>query len=119
RDAVGPDASGDEIVHRCAGPALAERQVVVNRPALVGVAFDQDQPTRVRLHQISVLVEDLRVFSADLVRIELEANVPKVRLRGELLRVWAGGALGARVRAAGRGADGATSIGRSTHRAAG
>src|SRR6266850_6023391 len=93
RDPVRPDPSGHEIVHRRARPTLAERQVVVGRPALVGMPFDEHEPPRISLHEIGVLVEELRVFRSDHVGIELEADVPKVRLRGEFLRVGPRGTL--------------------------
>src|SRR5262249_42532067 len=118
RDPVRPDASRDQIVHRSLRAALAERQVVVWRPALVGVALDEDLPTRVGLHEIGVLVEHLRVFGSNLVRIELEADVTQVRLRGEVFRVGSGRAVRACGRS-GRGPGNTSAIRRSTHRSAG
>src|SRR5206468_9539436 len=120
RDPVRPDASGDEIVHRRARPTVAEREVVVGRTPLIGMPLDEHDPAGVGLHEIGVLVEYLRVFRADLVGIELEADIPKVRLRGEFLRVRSCSTLQPRTRSiAGRGPDCVTSARRSSHRSTG
>src|ERR1043166_3593291 len=54
RDAVGPHAVGDEVVHRGLGPAIAEGQVVFAGATLVGVTLDQDQVVGVRLEPLRI-----------------------------------------------------------------
>src|SRR2546422_6747353 len=107
RDAGGPDALGDQAVHRRLRPALAERQVVRVGPALVAMALDQHQMVRVHLQPGGVGVEDLRVARTNLVLVEVEVDVLQ---RGDLRELFRRrprrGAIGASGDRAARGAGG-------------
>src|SRR5207249_4918703 len=86
RDAVGPHAVGDEVVHRGLGPAIAEGQVVFAGATLVGVTLDQDQMVGVRLEPLRIGVEHRRSFRADLGAIERKVDVLQLDRRNELTR---------------------------------
>src|SRR5205814_307806 len=58
RDAAGLDALADEIVHRRFCATIAETEVVLVRPALIAVSFDEHQLLGVRFQPLGVRVED-------------------------------------------------------------
>jgi len=68
------------------------------------VALDEDQELGVGLHRFRVRIENLGVFRADVVPVEVEADVLELRRRREFARIGSGGvALSVR---AGRAAGG-------------
>src|SRR2546423_10143748 len=75
RDPARGHAAGEQVVHRRLRAPLAERDVVLRRPALVAVALDQDEPVGVLLEPGRGGVEDPRVFRTDLVLVVVEMNV--------------------------------------------
>src|SRR5262245_34995881 len=84
-DAVGLDALGDEEAHGGLGPALAQRQVVLVRPSLVSVPFDQDEVVGVVAQPLRVAAKDLRIPGPDVVAIEIEMHVAELGDGRELL----------------------------------
>src|SRR5215470_1680909 len=101
RNPIGLDAERGQIAHRGLRAPLAQRQVVLGRPALVAVALDQEQAPGVGLEPGRVGIEDLRVGRADVVLVELEVDVAERRVLHELARRHA-----ACRRAGGAGAEG-------------
>src|SRR5439155_2918500 len=75
RDPARGHAAGEQVVHRRLRAPLAERDVVLRRPALVAVALDQDEPVGVLLEPGRGGVKDPRVFRTDLVLVVVEMNV--------------------------------------------
>src|SRR6266566_1872079 len=64
-DAVRRHSASHQVVHGRLGPALSKRQVVLDRPALITVALDQDELIRVRLQPGRACIEDLGVARAN------------------------------------------------------
>src|SRR5688572_32800700 len=62
---VGRDAERHKIVARCERAALAERQVVLCRAALVGVPFNRNHPRRIFLENLRVRVQRLLACAID------------------------------------------------------
>src|SRR5262249_44000661 len=91
-DAVGLDALGDEEGHGGLGPALAQRQVVLVRPSLVTVPFDQNEVVGMIAQPLRVSAKDRRIPRPDVVAIEIEMHVAELGDGRELLgcRRWLG-----------------------------
>ena len=69
-------AERDEVGLGGLSPLLAEREVVLEGPALVGVALDRDDELRVRLEGLGQLIQGRLRFVREAVPIELEVDVP-------------------------------------------
>jgi hypothetical protein len=80
-------------------PTLAQREVVLVRPALVAVPLDENEVVGVGLQPSRVAVEDLGVVGADVVLVEVEEHVLEIGILGELTRTRRGAGAGAAVRA--------------------
>src|SRR2546429_1206383 len=87
RDAVGRDATRDQVVAGRARPALAEGDVVLGRAPRVAVPLEQDEHLWVRLEPLDVRLEDLRVVGPEVVLVEVEVDRLHLGDLCELLRL--------------------------------
>src|SRR5262249_31593082 len=86
RDAIRRDAERDEHVLHRLGAALAEREVVLPRAALVAMTFDRHRAVGVLLHPGRLLLKDLARLRSDVGLVEGEIDAVAGRRREVLLR---------------------------------
>src|SRR5712692_5085432 len=84
RDPIRLHALRDEVFQRRFGAVVAEGQIVFVRAAVVAVALDQDEVTRMSPQPLGVRGEHRRLLGTDVVLVEVEVDVPELGDRREL-----------------------------------
>src|SRR5882672_5396939 len=74
-EAIRADAAADEVVAHRSGTTLAERQVVLGRADVAGVAFDLHPDVRVLLQHCHRLIERAYRFGPQAIAVEVEVHV--------------------------------------------
>lgn len=72
-----------QIVPRRLGPMLSERQVVLDRPALVTMPLNQHVRRGMGLEPLDVAIQNGRRFASNFRVVEIKMDVPKSGLLSE------------------------------------